>query len=132
MRYHYYSVAILLVYVLYKLQYLLRGIVVKRTCRLVAEQDIRVLDDGSANSSSLLLTTRKLIRKLVTMLVKPKGFKQVVNVKRVVAKICAYLDILLDIQVRYKVVHLEDITQVLSSVKGQCLFVHVGCFFAVY
>ena len=30
MRYHYYSVAILLVYILYKLQYLLGGIVVRR------------------------------------------------------------------------------------------------------
>ena len=68
----------------------------------------------------------------MTMLVKSKGFKQVVNVKRFVAKICAYLDILLDIQVRYKVVHLEDVSKMLSSVKGQCLFVHIGSLFAVY
>lgn len=115
-----------------QLQDFLGGVVVQSTGRLITKQDIRIFYNGTSNSSSLLLTSRKLIRKLVTMLVKPKGFKQVVNVKRVVAKICAYLDILLDIQVRYKVLHLEDITQVLSSVKGQCLFVHVGCFFAVY
>ena len=82
MCYHYDSVAILLVYVLYKLQYLLGGIVVKRTCSLVAEQDISVLDDGSANSSSLLLTSRKLVRKLPLMFIKSQCLQQFIHIQR--------------------------------------------------
>ena len=40
-----------------QLQDLLGCLIVQRTCRLIAQQDVRILDDGPSNRSSLLLTS---------------------------------------------------------------------------
>ena len=45
-------------------------LIVQRSGRLIAEQDIRVLDDSSSDRGSLLLTTGLLIRQFVAVLVK--------------------------------------------------------------
>ena len=129
---HDYRGAVLLVHRLDELQYLLRGVVVQRAGRLVAQQYIRVLHDGSADGAPLLLTSRKLGRQLVAVLVQPQGFQYVVHVKRVVAEVCAGFNVLLYVEIRDKVVHLEYVAQVPAAVVGQRLFLHVLDLFTVY
>ena len=51
-------------------------IVIQSTGRLVAEQDVRIFYNGTANGSSLLLASRKLIGKLSLVLIKSQGMKQ--------------------------------------------------------
>ena len=47
------------------------------------------------------------------------------DVERRIGQVCAYLDVLLDVQVGYQVVHLEDIPEMLPSIDRKLLLVHV-------
>ena len=68
----------------------------------------------------------------MTVLVQPQGFQYVVHVKRVVAEVRAGFNVLLYVEIRDKVVHLEYVAQVPAAVVGQRLFLHVLDLFAVY
>ena len=60
----------------------------------------------------------------MAVLIQPQRFQQVVYVQRIVAQIRTDFHILLDIQVRDQIVHLENIPQMLPAVQRQILFVH--------
>lgn len=81
-------------------QNILGGIVIKGAGWLIAEQQIRILDDGTTDGCTLLLTAGKLAWNLILMLPKSKCMKQVIDIKRVASEVSADLDILLDGQVR--------------------------------
>ena len=91
-------------------QNILGGIVIKGTGWLIAEQQIRILDDGTTDGCTLLLTAGKLAWNLILMLPKSKCMKQVIDIKWVASEVSADLDILLDCQVRNQVIELEDVT----------------------
>ena len=57
-------------------------IVIQRTGRLVAEQDVRIFYNGTANGSSLLLDSGKLIGKFPLMFIKSQGSKQLIHIQR--------------------------------------------------
>ena len=61
MRYHDDGVSVFLVYRLDQLQDFLGGIIIQGSCRLIAEKNVRILHNGTADSSPLLLTAGKLI-----------------------------------------------------------------------
>ena len=126
------GVAVLLVDLLDELEDLLRGRVIERTCRLVTEQNIRIFDYGSADGNSLLLTALKLIRELIAVLEKSEYLQKLVNIERLIGEVCARLDILLYIQVRDKIVHLENVAEVLAPVIGERLFAEVFEPVAIY
>ena len=65
------------------------------------------------------------------MLVKAECFQKIVNIQRIIAEICSDFNVFLDIKVRYEVIHLKNISQMLSAVKSKSLFVHVLGLFAV-
>ena len=88
----------------------LGGIVIKGAGWLIAEQQIRILDDGTTDGCTLLLTAGKLAWNLILMLPKSKCMKQVIDIKRVASEVSADLDILLDGQVRDQIIELEDVT----------------------
>ena len=64
-----------------QLQDFLGGVVIQRTGRLITKQDIRIFYNGTANGSSLLLASRKLVRKLPLMFIKSQCFQQYVGDK---------------------------------------------------
>lgn len=66
------------------------------------------------------------------MLVKTERFQYFIRVKRIVAQICAYFNILLDVEVGYEIVLLEDISEVLPAIQRQPFLVHICGLFAVY
>ena len=61
------STAELLIDFLNQLKDLLGSIVIQRAGRFIAEQNVRILDHGSADRGSLLLSARKLIWDLIPM-----------------------------------------------------------------
>ena len=60
MRNHNDSVAVFLIDRLDQLQDFLGGIIIQGSCRLIAKKNIRILYNGSANGSPLLLTAGKM------------------------------------------------------------------------
>ena len=66
------------------------------------------------------------------MLLKSQGGEHLFDIKRMIREIRAHFDILLHIQVRDQVVHLEYVAKVLPPVAGQLLFVHVLELVTVY
>ena len=128
---HDYRGVVFLVHRFDQLQYLLGRVVIQRAGGLVAEQYVRILDDGAPDGAPLLLSAGKLGRQLVPVLVKPQRFQDIVHVQRVVAEVRAGLDVLLDIEVRDKVVHLEYVPEVAAAVIRQRLFLHILDLFAV-
>ena len=48
---------------------------------LVAEQDIRIFHDGTADTGPLLLAAGELVWQLVTVLIEPQRVKQLVDVR---------------------------------------------------
>ena len=98
-------------------QNILGGIVIKGTGWLIAEQKIRILDDGTTNGGSLLLTAGKLAWNLILMLPQTKCMKQVVDIKWVASEVSTDLDILLDCQVRNQVIELEYEADVVAPVR---------------
>ena len=65
MGHHDHGVAIFPVHRLDELQYLFTGLVVQSSGGLIAEENIRVFDNGPANGGPLLLTAGELIGQLV-------------------------------------------------------------------
>ena len=100
-----------------QLQNFLRSVVIKCTRRLIAQQDIRIFHDRTADCRSLLLTAGELIRQLPLMLINTQGMQKLVHIKRTVTQICAYLHIFPHRQIRDQVVHLKNIAQMLPAVK---------------
>ena len=84
--------------------------------RLIAEQNIRVLDDRPSDGYSLLLTAGELIRELVSVLIKSQRMSQFINIQRMIGQIRADLDIFLYVQIPDQVIHLKDITEMLAPV----------------
>lgn len=70
--------------VLNQLQDLLGGAVVQCAGGFVAEQDIRILDDGPANGNTLLLSAGKLVGQLIPVLIEPQRVQQLVDIQRIV------------------------------------------------
>ena len=58
-RYHDDGVAVFLIYRLDQLQDFLGSIIIQGSCRLIAEKNVRILYNGTADSSPLLLTAGK-------------------------------------------------------------------------
>ena len=117
-------IAVLAADIFQQLQDLLGSVVVQCTGRLVAQQNVRILDNGSADRRPLLLSAGKLVRQLVAVLIQPQRFQQVVYVQRVVAQVRTDFHIFLNIQIRDQIVHLENIPQMLPAVQRQILFIH--------
>ena len=65
MRYHDDGVAVFLVYRLDQLQDFLGGLIIQCSCRLISEKNVRILYNGTADSSPLLLTAGKLMGQMV-------------------------------------------------------------------
>ena len=63
------GVSIFPIHILDQLQYFLRCVVVQRSGRLVAEQNIRIFDNCTPYGSPLLLSAGKLVRKLVSVVI---------------------------------------------------------------
>ena len=113
-----------------QLEDLLGGDVIKCAGRFVAEQDVGVLDDCSADRGALLLSAGKLIREFVAVFVETERFEDIVHIQRIVTQIGAYFDILLDVEIWDEVIHLENVAEVLAAVAREGFLVHVGCFLA--
>ena len=75
-RYHDDGVAVFLVYRLDQLQDFLGGLIIQCSCRLIAEKNVRILYNGTADSSPLLLTAGKLCRISVAAVGKPDLFQR--------------------------------------------------------
>ena len=110
------GILILAVDLLDQFQDLLGGFIIQSPRRLIAQQNVGVLDDGSAYSRSLLLSSGNLIGQLVFMIPKSQHVKQFVYIKRRVAQISAYFDVLLHGEVADKVVLLKDVSQMFRPV----------------
>ena len=79
------GVAVLLVDGLDELQDVLGRLIVQGSGGLVAEQDVRVFHNGTANGSTLLLSAGKLVWQLPTVVVEAQGVEQLVHVQGLVA-----------------------------------------------
>ena len=108
MSYHYNCVAVFLIDILDKLQYLLGGVVIQSTCRFITEKDIGIFYDSSSDRCSLLLSAGKLIGELVSVLVKAECFQKIVNIQRIIAEICSDFNVFLDVKVRYEVIQRSE------------------------
>ena len=82
MGYHHNGISILAADILDQFQNILGRAIVQRTGRLIAKQDVRILDDGSADGRSLLLTAGKLVGQLMPVFVQPQGFQKIVHIQR--------------------------------------------------
>ena len=120
MRYHYDALS----FVIHVCEYIensLRILRIKSTCRLVCEEDLRLVDNGSYECNSLLLTARELIRELVVALLIKSYFTEKLlgtccDLLAVTAlKKSAYDDVVENAHGVVKVVLLENKTAVLSS-----------------
>ena len=125
MRNHNDGVAVFLIDRLDQLQDLLRGRVIQRAGRLIAEEDIRVLHNGASDGGSLLLTAGKLVRQLLSVIIEAERVKQLIHVQRLLTQISADFDVLTDGQVGDEVIHLENVTQMFAAIECQCFLVHV-------
>ena len=76
MRYHDDGVSVFLVYRLDQLQDFLGGLIIQCSCRLIAEKNVRILYNGTADSSPLLLTAGKLVGKLSLVLIDSQRMEQ--------------------------------------------------------
>ena len=84
-RDHHDSIAILLIDRLDESEDFLGRIVIQCTGWFVTQQDVRVLDDCTANGTSLLLSTGQLIWQLSLMLIDAQCMKQFIHIQRMVA-----------------------------------------------
>ena len=66
------------------------------------------------------------------MLIQSESFQYLINIKRVVAEICACFNVFLYVKVGYKIVHLEYVAKMLSAIFCQRAFIHIFCLFTVY
>ena len=85
--YHDDGVAVFLVYRLDQLQDFLGGIIIQGSCRLITEKNVRILHNGSADSSPLLLTAGKLIGKLSLVLIDSQRMEQFTYIQRLITEI---------------------------------------------
>ena len=125
------GVAVLLVDGLYELQYLLAGLVIQRAGGLIAKQDVRILNDGTANGGALLLAAGKLVGQFSAVIPQAQQVEQLIHIQRAAGEVSAHLDVFPHGQVRDEVVHLEDVAQMAAAVEGQGLLVHIGHTLAV-
>ena len=79
---HDYGISVFMVDGFDQLEDFLGCIVIQSTGRLVAEQDVRIFYNGTANGSSLLLASGKLIGKFPLMFIKSQGSKQFIHIQR--------------------------------------------------
>lgn len=114
---HHDRISIFLVNGLDQLQDFLRSIIIQRTCRFITEQDVRIFDNCTSNRGSLLLSSGKLVRQLVLMLINSQCVHQFIHIQRTVTQISTNLNIFPEGQVRNQIVHLENVTQMLSPVQ---------------
>ncbi len=119
------GVAVLLIDFLNELQNLLAGFVIQCAGRFVAQQKVRVLNNGTADRHPLLLAAGELIRKLVSVIPESQGVQQLINIQRTLREVRSHLNVLLHVQVGDQVVHLKNIPQVSAPVHRQCLFIHI-------
>ena len=124
-RYHNDRVSVLLIDILNQLQDFLRSVIIERSGRLITKQNIRILHDRTSDRHTLLLSTGQLIRQLVAMLIQTERMQKFINIQRIIRQVRAHLDILLHIQVRNQIVHLEHITEMFSAVLRQLLLTHI-------
>ena len=85
MGHHDDGVAVLPVHCLDELEDLLGGVVIQSARGLVTEQDVRILHDGAADGTALLLSAGELIGELIPVLIKSQCLHQLVHLQRLVA-----------------------------------------------
>ena len=100
-------------------QHLLAGLVVQRTGRLIAEQELRIFGEGARNGDALLFAARKLGREVVQPLAEADAFQRGFGVQRVAADLAGQLYVFQRRQVLHEVVELEDESDVIPPVLGQ-------------
>ncbi len=132
MRYHDDGVAVFLVYRLDQLQDFLGGIIIQGSCRLIAKKNIRILYNGSANGSPLLLTAGKLIGKLSLVLIDSQRMEQFIYIQRLITEIGSHLYILPHCKIGDQIIHLKNISQMLTPVQRQILLRHICQTLPVY
>ena len=116
MRYEYYSHIFTAAGVLKQFQYHLAGVVIKRTRRLVAQQQLGLFRKRSRYSHSLLFTARKLSREVVYSVGKSDLFKYLYSRDIVLHRLSRQLNILLCRKVRDEIIELEYKSYIVSSV----------------
>ena len=132
MRYHDDGVAVFLVYRLDQLQDFLGGLIIQCSCRLIAEKNVRILYNGTADSSPLLLTAGKLVWKLSLVLIDSQRMEQFIYIQRLITEIGSHLYILPHCKIWDQIIHLKNISQMLTSVQRQFLLRHICQTFPVY
>ncbi len=81
MCYHDHRISVFLVHCFDQFQNFLGSIVIKRTCRFITEQDIRILYDSTANCRSLLLASGQLVRKFSLMFKKTQCMQKFIYIQ---------------------------------------------------
>ena len=116
------GISVLLVHRLDELQYLLRGVVVQRAGRLVAQQQLRVLGKRSGNGHALLLAAGKLRREVVHAMRKAHLRKHLRRIKRIRADLAGKLNVLERRKVLNQVIELEHEADIQTAVLRELTF----------
>ena len=100
--------------------------------QMATEQNIRILYNGSAKGSPLLLTAGKLIGKLSLVLIDSQRMEKFIYIQRLITEIGSHLYIFPHCKIGDQIIHLKNISQMLTPVQRQILLRHISQTLPVY
>lgn len=100
--------------------------VVECARRLVADEKLGPLDDGSADRRSLRLTAGDLIGKFVRVLGESQIDDEFLDLERILGEESADFDILAHIEVADQIVKLKDEAEMIASIRLEFFLLHCG------
>ena len=105
--------------VLEKLQDRFSGVVVERSRRLVAKNELRIFCKRTRYGNALLLSAGKLSGKVVFSVRQPYGIERFGGIERLLADLRRKLDVLESCQILHEIVKLEHESYVIAAVVGK-------------
>ena len=109
--------------ILQQLQNLFSGVIVKRSRRLIAEQEFRILGDRTRDRHPLLFSSGKLRRKVIFAVRQSHFCEHLPGIERISAHLRRKFHILYRCEIRHQIVELEYKPDIGTPVSDELLFV---------